>query len=242
MDSTALQGLHGLLIDGAGLAGPLDPLIGAVAVRDDDLPRLGEPGLPVAVVVTGGAGQLAGPARLCARRGLTVASVTVALRDLDDLAGNARRVVTAVDDARADGSLAEDATVRVALPAEPAGHGWLAAADEIAAAELEAALTLTGHGVRAPEDAVAGWLDALLDRETGFAALGADHARDVLAVLSATAAAWDGASPDEVAAALASDTPDPAGWATGRRWCRAVEVADGAAVAEQIRRWDPAGR
>ena len=67
-------------------------------------------------MVTGGAGQVAGPAGLCAKLGLELAGLEIALRDLDDLAGNARRVATAVDAARVDGTLAEDVPVYVELP------------------------------------------------------------------------------------------------------------------------------
>ena len=68
--------------------------------------------------------------------GSRVAGVEIALRDLDDLAGNARRVVAAVDAARAEGVLDEATTVHVELPATEPSASWLAAADEVAAAEL----------------------------------------------------------------------------------------------------------
>ena len=58
------------------------------------------------------------------------------LRDLDDLAGNARRVVAAVDAARAEGVLDEDTPVHVELPRAEVSASWLAAADEVAGAEL----------------------------------------------------------------------------------------------------------
>ena len=242
--------LAGLLVDAATVddlarypsAAVRDPMIGAVAVRDTDLPGL--PGLPdggpaLSVLLTGGAGQLAGPAGLCARRGLPLAAVTVALRDPGDLPGNARRVVAAVDDARGSGALADEVTVRVALPAEPASAGWLAAADEIAAAELEAALAVS-HAAPA---AVAEWIDALLDRETGFAA-SADGSGPagptgwVLGLLAATTAAWNGSTNDQVAALLAEPPTRPADLAElspGRRWCRAVVVPDAVATAADLR-------
>lgn len=235
-----LDPLAGVLIDATTMvdparyaagAAPPDPLVGAAAVRDTDLPGLGSGGPPVAVLVTGGAGQVAGPAGLCVRRGLPLTSLTVALRDPADLAGNARRVVAAIEDARASGDLDDDVLVRVALPATAAGAGWLAAADEIAAAGLEAGLP-TGPDVPAP--LVAGWIDALLDRETGFAAAAGD-AVGVLAILAAAAAVWDGAGPEGVAAALRSETAEVEALATGRRWCRVVVVPDAAAVAAGIR-------
>lgn len=229
----SLEPLHGLL---AATDAPADePLVGASVVTDTDLPDIAEPALPLAVTVTGGAGQIAGPAGLCARRGWPLASLTTSLRDLDDLAGNARRVVAAVDAARAEGVLADDVTIRVALPAEPPSHGWLAAADEVAAMEWQLALPRSIHGDLVPDPVIAAWIDAALDRETPYAVLGVTEARQALAVLTATAAAWDGAAGDQVAAALAGVSPDPDTLATGRRWCRSVEVLDGAAVADGIR-------
>ena len=129
-----------------------DPRVASAVVLDTDLPTVEHDG-PLAVVVTGGAGQLAGPAALAARRGLDVAAYEVSLRDPDDPAGNARRVVTA---AQAAG--VED--VVVVLPDVEPGYGWLAAADEVAGAELR--LGLAGGA------SFAAWVEAALDRETPF--------------------------------------------------------------------------
>src|SRR6185503_5227974 len=70
-------------------------LVGTFVLKDTDLPLVRGFGGPLSVVVTGGAGQLAGPAGLCARLGLDLAGIEIALRDLDDLVGNVRRVATA---------------------------------------------------------------------------------------------------------------------------------------------------
>src|SRR4051812_16179698 len=78
-----------------------DATLGAFVVRDTDLPLLRGFDGPLVVVVTGGAAQVAGPPALCARLGQDLTRLETALRDLDDLPGNARRVVAAVDDARA---------------------------------------------------------------------------------------------------------------------------------------------
>lgn len=230
----SLEPLHGLL---AATDAPADePLVGASVVTDTSLPDVTDPPLPLAVTVTGGAGQIAGPAGLCARRGWPLASVTTALRDLDDLPGNARRVAAAVDAARAEGVLADDVTIRVVLPAEPVAHRWQAAADEVAAMDWQLAFPLTDGGEPVPAPIVAGWIDAALDRETPYAVHGVTLAQQALAVLTATAAAWDGATGDQVAAALTGGPLELEVLATGRRWCRTVEVVDGAAVAEEIRR------
>ena len=147
------------------------PGLGAFVVRDTDLPLVRGFAGPLAVVVTGGAGQVAGPAGLCTRLGLHLARIEITLRDLDDLPGNARRVVAAVDDARAAGSLAEETAVHVEMPAAPAGAGWLAAADEVAAADLRLTLPPPVDG-----PALLGWIDAALDRELPFACRGLRHA------------------------------------------------------------------
>jgi hypothetical protein len=170
----------------------------------------------LSVVVTGGAGQVAGPLGAAARLGLHVAGLEIALRDLDDLPGNARRVVAAVDHARADGVLAEDVPVHVELPQTDVTHGWGAAADEVAAAELR--LKLRTGGVEAHLFPTAGrlaaWIDAALDREVAFkCTAGLHHAvrhtspegfeqHGFLNVIVATLAAFDGASREETVALL----------------------------------------
>jgi hypothetical protein len=206
-----------------------DPLVGAVVVLDTDLPDAVDPGLPLAVRISGGAGQIAGPAALCARRGLRLASVTTTLRDHDDLLGNARRVVAAVDAARAEGVLGDDVAIRVALPVDHPGHGWLAAADEVAAMEWQLALPLRTGDHAVPGTMLADWLEAALDREIPFAATGATAPSEVIGVLLATARAWDGAGTDVAATTWSSrdDNADAAALATGHRWCRSVELAAG---------------
>ena len=76
-----------------------EPLVGAFVLRDTDLPQV-DPGPPLAVVLTGGAGQVAGPAALGTRRGHALARLEIALRDLDDLPGNARRVADQLSEMR----------------------------------------------------------------------------------------------------------------------------------------------
>src|SRR5688572_33435858 len=66
-------------------------LVGTFVLRDTDLPAAaGFPG-SLSVVVTGGAGQISGPAGLCTRLGLDLSGLEIAVRDLDDLSGNVRR-------------------------------------------------------------------------------------------------------------------------------------------------------
>ncbi|MCD4524065.1 hypothetical protein [Nocardioides sp. cx-173] len=188
-------------------------LVASFVLRDTDLPSVRGLEAPLSVVVTGGAGQLAGPAGLCGRLGLRLSALEIALRDLDDLAGNARRVVAAVDAARVEGVLDEDVPVFVELPQDDPGHSWLAAADEVAGAELR--LKLRTGGVEAhhvPSSAtLAAWIDAALDRETPFkCTAGLHHAvrhdagHGFLNVLAATRLAFDGGSREEVVATLES--------------------------------------
>lgn len=210
-------------------------LVRSFVVRDTDLPEV-PAGTPVSVVSTGGAGQLLGPARLCGQRDLPLAGLEVALRDLDDLAGNARRVVAAVDAARAEGALDEDVPVWVELPPAEPTYAWLAAADEVAAAELRLKLRTGGLDPDAfpAADLLAAWIDAALDRELPFKCTaglhralphtedGARH-HGFLAVLAATRLAFDGQPRSEVLSALdAADAADLLALdLTGaRRWFR----------------------
>lgn len=191
-------------------------LLGSFVLRDTDLPLVRGVSHPLSVVVTGGAGQVAGPLGIAARLGLSVTGLEIALRDPDDLAGNARRVVAAVDHARGEGLLADDVTVFVELPQVDPSYGWEAAADEVAAAELR--IKLRTGGVEAhlfPTSAtLAAWIDAALDREVPFkCTAGLHHAvrhtsaegfeqHGFLNVLLATVRAFDGASRDDTVATL----------------------------------------
>ena len=227
--------------DGGGVAAPEHG--GAVRVDDTALPdlaRRADGPLPVAVVLSGGAGQVAGPAALCTREAaLHLRRLEVTLRDPSDLAGNARRVVAAVDAARGEGALAEDAAVHVAVPDAGApggpGHGWLAAADELSAAELGLVLDAA-----APPPALVALVDAALDRELPFT-VRAD-AEALPGLLAATALLFDGEGPDAAADALAGGDAavDADLLRRGRRWLRAATVPDAAAAVTAYAVLDPA--
>ena len=208
-------------------------LVGTVVLRDTDLPLVRGFGAPLSVVVTGGAGQIEGPAGLCRKLGLNLAGLEIALRDLDDLAGNAQRVVAAVDAARDAGSLDADVPVYVELPPTEPTHQWLAAADEVAGAELR--LKYRTGGLEAhlvPTSAtLAAWIDAALDRETPFKGTAGLHRalrhtgddgfehHGFLNVLVATLRAFDGAARDEVVSTLEDRELKPGDdLARARRW------------------------
>lgn len=230
MTAPALAGLVTLVVGpDAGPADlppdepPLSPLVGAVAVDDLLLPTVREhaPGLPVTVVGTGGAAQVAGPLGLAARAGLVVAGVRTTLRDTEDPAGNVRRVLTALDPLRAEGTLPDDTPVTVVLPGGLSGYAAESALDEIGIADLVVGLDATR-----PE----AWtvlVDAALDREVATETVRGD--RDPVAVLAAVRSCLDG-EPDEAARLLLGSAADA--WAAfdaatlerTRRWCRRVDV------------------
>jgi hypothetical protein len=209
-------------------------LVGTFVLKDTDVPLVRGFGGPLSVVVTGGAGQLAGPAGLCHRLGLHLAGLEIALRDPDDLVGNVRRVVVAL------GQLEEPVPVYVELPHVGSTSAWLAAADEVAVAGLNLKFRTGGLETSAfpAAHALARWIDAALDRETAFkctaglhravrhtGADGFEH-HGFLNVLVATARAFAGEPLDEVVAwlemrdgqALVAELgPEIAG---ARRWFR----------------------
>jgi hypothetical protein len=194
------------------------------------------------LVVTGGAGAIEPAVTWLTRSdGLSLRALEFALRDEDDLAHNARRLVQVLD------SL-EEALDDVTVFAEPPqlhgapSHGWLAALDELAAREIH--LKFRTGGVSSDlfpsPAALATCIEASLDRELPFkCTAGLHHAvrhRDetdgldhhgFLNVLLATRASLDGNTLDEVAAVLddtdgeavaARLSADPDLAARTRRW------------------------
>jgi hypothetical protein len=208
--------------DGAGL-------VGSFVLRDLDLPLLRGALLPLSIVITGGAGQLVGPTEFVRRTNPAIAGMEIAVRDLDDVAGNVRRIVTATDE------LETEWPVFVELPQTETDHGWLAAADVAAEAGLRLKFRTGGlDAVAFPSSEVlAGWIDAALDRETPFKCTaglhnavrhtgedGFEH-HGFLNVLVATRMLFDGATVDEAVVVL--------------------EQRDGAVLVEAARELDLAG-
>ena len=186
-------------------------LVGSFVLRDIDLPKLVDPVAPVSIVCTGGAGQLEGPANWIRRKNVAPAGFEIAVRDLDDLAGNVRRIGAVTDELETEWS------TFVELPQTEPDHGWLAAADAIAEAGLMRLKFRTG-GLEASafptSDMLASWIDAALDRELQFKCTAGLHRavrhtgedgfehHGFLNILKATLTAFDGASRDEVVSVL----------------------------------------
>jgi hypothetical protein len=209
------------------LAAEYADLVGPFVVSDVRLPELVElvdvatadAPLAVSVVVTGGAGAIEPAVRWATRAPqLQLRGLEVALRDEDDLAHNARRVVAALDALDAD---LGGVTTNVEPPrvhGEPSS-GWLAAVDELAAREVPLKFRTGGVDADAFPSSreLAGCIDAALDRELPFKCTAGLHNavrhRDpetgfehhgFLNVLLATRAALDG---EDVVAVL--DDTDP---------------------------------
>jgi hypothetical protein len=160
-------------------------LIGPLVVSDQKLAEVGraasgeaDEAVAVSVVNTGGAGGLLSLAHR-ATRGLDVLSVETALRDLDDLAGNASRVASAAAE------LPDTMRVYVEIPYAP---GWERAVETVEAAGLFGKIR-TGSPDDAqtpPYDQLARQLSVLVEADLAFKATAGLHH------------AWpsDGAEPD----------------------------------------------
>jgi hypothetical protein len=207
-----------------------EELVGSFVVRDTDLPQLKGFDGWLSIVVTGGAGQFAGPTEFIRRTNIAPAGMEIAVRDLDDLAGNVRRIVAATDE------LETEWPTFVELPHAIPDHGWLAAADVAAEAGLRLKFRTGGleAGAFPTSEVLTGWIDAALDRETPFkctaglhnAVRHTDHEtgfehHGFLNVLVATRLLFDGATADEAVVVL--------------------EQRDGAILVEAARELDLAG-
>ncbi|MCY7396633.1 MAG: hypothetical protein LH468_10870 [Nocardioides sp.] len=177
------------------------PAVGARVVREEDLPRLLGYAGDVRVVLTGGAGQVAGPSGWCVRHEIELVALDTTVRDLDDPAGNARRVVAAVHAARANGDLRDDTLVHVRV-AHDLTASWLAAADVLAEAAMVVVLSLDAGD---PEP----WLDAAMDRELEVSLVGGT-VEQAVAALGTAARLWG----------------EPGDLSRGRRWIRSWVSTD----------------
>jgi len=149
---------------------PYAEAVGAFVVTDLRLPEVVRDGLPLSVVITGGAGSVGGVCGLARRADAPLAGIEIALRDVDDPIGNARRVGLAVRIARDEGTLDDETPVYVELPHVANSGRWLEAADVVAEHELR--LKFRTGGLEAElfphPHALSRWIEAALDRETPF--------------------------------------------------------------------------
>ena len=182
------------------------------AASDQSRPPLG-----VNLVVTGGAGAIEPAVTWVSRSdGLSLRAVEFALRDEEDLAHNAQRLIQVVDSL---GEQLDDVTVfaEPPVPQDAPTHGWLAALDELAAREIHLKFRTGGASADLFPSAerLAVCIEAALDRELPFKCTAGLHNavrhRDeetgfehhgFLNVLLATRASLDGGSPDDVAQVL----------------------------------------
>ena len=223
-------------------------LVGGFVVSDvkvADLAKVvstGSTDVAVNLVVTGGAGAIEPAVTWVSRsEGLSLRALEFALRDEEDLAHNAQRLVHVMDSL---GEELDDVTV-FAEPPNPRGdpsHGWLSALDELAAREIALKFRTGGltEDLFPSSSQLATCIESALDRELPFKCTAGLHQavrhRDettgfehhgFLNVLLATRASLDGGRPDEVAEVLddtdgdalaARLTADPALAGRTRRW------------------------
>ena len=122
------------------------------------------------LVVTGGAGAIEPAVTWVGRsEGLELRAVEFALRDEEDLAHNAGRLIKVVDSL---GEALDDVPV-FAEPPIPQGmpsHGWLAALDELAAREISLKFRTGGlsDDLFPTSSQLASCIEASLDRELPF--------------------------------------------------------------------------
>ena len=176
--------------------------VGPLAVPDTALAATGRAAagsapLDVAVVNTSGAGGLTALAGR-ATPGLRVVAVESTLRDLDDLAGNAARVVAAAL------ALDDDVAVTVGLPDAP---GWVRAVEVVEAAGLRAGVSCDADAWRTAAAAgrLAERLSVLVEADLPFSLdpgpLPAPG-RALASLAMVVEALVDGAEPDEAAELL----------------------------------------
>ncbi len=232
---------------------PYADLLGGFAVTDLKIPELidvlddteesAEEAFGITLLVAGGAGAIAPAVRWASRAPhLRLRTIGLTLRDEDDLAHNARRVLTALDAVEED---LTEVAVYVELPRwtdDPANgptHRWLSALDELAAADLRVTFRTGGAIPDALPSAteLAGSIDAALDRELPFRCTGGlTHALSgpasygFLNVLVATHACFDGGDVDGALTESSADAllagADEAALERTRRWFTGFSSAD----------------
>jgi hypothetical protein len=164
--------------------------------------------IPVSVIITGGAGGLLALSRR-ELPGVPVVSAEPALRDLDDLAGGAARVVSAAAE------LGPDVAVFVELPYAP---GWESAVEHIEAAGLNAKIEARTTQPRQIVDQ----LSILIEADLPFKISNRGDTT-VLAMLMAIDALVDDASVDDAAHLIQVEDHDQIG-AVVSTWDQAAQT------------------
>ncbi|HYP45181.1 MAG TPA: hypothetical protein VEQ66_08305 [Propionibacteriaceae bacterium] len=176
---------------------PLALLLGPLVVPDYRLAEVaraaaGDEPLSVCVVNTSGAGGLLGLAGRSWPE-IEVVAVESALRDLDDLGGNAARVVAAA-------AALDSREVFVEIPY---AFGWQRAVAVVEAGGLQAALRVDDAGASVASDRLAEQLSALIEADVPFKTTG--RGRSPMALLAAVHALVEGADTQQAAQLLESD-------------------------------------
>lgn len=149
--------------------------------------------VPVSVIISGGAGGLLGLARR-KRPGVDVVSAEPGLRDLDDLAGSAARVISAAAE------LGDQIAIFVQLPYAP---GWQAAVELVEAAGLYGTIAAGQANPRQTAEQ----LSILIEADLPFK-ITSQSGSDWSALLSAVGALIDGASIDDARELIQSHDND----------------------------------
>lgn len=212
--------------------------VGPLVIGDDRLTAMadGDPDVAVSVVTSTGAGGLVALGRR--RTGLRVVAAETVLRDLDDLAANAARVVSAA------AALPEGVDVYVGIPGAP---GLVEAVETVEAAGLFARVDLAAvaplHGWTSAE-----LLSVLVEADLPFKVCGlhgdAFGPYGVASVLMAVEALVDGAEADEAQALLTGEDGsrmrgglarwDAAAGSRVRRRLRGIDCSDLAGSLEAL--------
>jgi hypothetical protein len=177
--------------------------------RLTDIARQIPPGdsIPVSVIISGGAGGLLALARHDPP-GMDIAAVEPSVRDLDDLAGSAARVISAAAE------LESEVEVFIEVPYAP---GWDAAVELIEAAGLYAKIAADQAGPRQ----LAEQLSILIEADLPFKITTTANV-DCLTLLVAVEGLVAGGSVDDAARLLSGDDHDRIGAALSS-WNQATQ-------------------
>jgi len=212
------------------------PLVGPLVVPDTQLAEVGRlhrdgSNLAVQVVNTGGAGGVLALSRRT-QPGMDVVSVVSMLRDLDDLAGNAARVVAAAE------VLDPEVTLFVGLPYAP---GWPRAVEVVEAAGHCALISPADSAGPASAAELVEQIEGLIDADLPFKIGRGSAAYSLTGLLDAVHGLIDGRPAADAAQLLGTDADlqwaiDDAEAGRVRRRLRSVDCAQVSAAAADLTR------